>query len=173
MKKDFLRYLATVCLLLAAVTMTAANRLYIKDFAIKPGETKIVEVYMQNDAPVRGVEMVVALPDGLTLDPQKAVLTPRADGHTLSGRATSKGYRLLAFSADNNAFAGNDGALIELTITASDLFTHSADIQLSEIIMEDVNGNALLEMATSKCEAYIIVEESAPNPTDNQPDDTF
>ncbi|MBR6283374.1 MAG: hypothetical protein IKR25_03660 [Muribaculaceae bacterium] len=144
---------------MATVTCTAigANKLYIKSFAIHPGETKVVELYMQNDVDVRAVDMLVKLPEGLTLAAEQTRLTDREAGHAVSGRLTSRGYRVIAFSTDNAVFAGTDGPLMELTVTASDSFSKSGTITLQDIIMEDADGEAIVEMGTSTSEVYVAV----------------
>ncbi|MBQ7691548.1 MAG: hypothetical protein IJT30_10235 [Muribaculaceae bacterium] len=157
-------------LLTAAATLAAAsaNKLYIKSFSIAPGESKVVEVYMVNDTPVRAVEMLVVLPAGLTLSPEQTVLTGRQNGHTLSARLTSKGYRVLAFSTNNTPFRGNDGPLMELTVTADSGFDRSGTIEMSEIIMESESGAPLVEMGRCTCDA--LWAPAAATPAGGKPD---
>ena len=156
MRQTLLRTALLLLTAAATLAVVAANKLYIKSFSIAPGETKVVEVYMLNDAPVRAVEMLVVLPEGLTLAPDQAVLTGRQAGHSLSARLTSKGYRLLAFSTDNTAFTGTDGPLMELTVTASSNFAHSGKIAMSEIIMESATGEALVELGSCTSDVLLI-----------------
>ena len=157
MRKNLLRSIAAAVLCTAALWSAAANRIVIKDFAIKPGETKVVEVIAESDEPVRAIEVVFALPEGLSLDPAQATLTERANGHTLTGRLTSQGYKFLAFSLDNNAFAGTSGVVFEVPVTASSDFQHSGAIMVSDIVMENAQGEALVELGRAQSMAYLDV----------------
>ncbi len=161
MRKNLLRSLAAAVLCATALWSAAANRIVIKDFAIKPGETKVVEVIAESEEPVRAFEVVFALPDGLSLDPSQATLSERADGHTLSGRLTSQGYKFLAFSLDNNTFSGTSGVVFEVPVSASSDFQHSGAIEASGIVMENALGEALVELGRAQSTAFLDVTPPA------------
>lgn len=167
MKKNILRNLIGAIACLMSLSAMADNQIVIKDFAIKPGETKVVEVIAESDEPIRAFEVVFVLPEGLTIDTERAMLTNRSNDHTLSARLTSKGYRFLAFSLNGNTFAGTDGVIIEVPVTASDTFAHSGIIQANEIVMENNAGEALVEMGQAQSNAYIDVTVALPANTDD------
>ena len=167
MKKNILRNLIGAIVCLMSLSAMADNQIVIKDFAIKPGETKVVEVVAESDEPIRAFEVVFVLPEGLTIDTERAQLTNRANGHSLSGRLTSKGYRFLAFSLNGDTFAGTDGVILEVPVTASADFAHSGVINANDIVMENANGDALVDMGKAESMAYIEVSAPTPTTTDN------
>ena len=64
MKRAFL----TICCMVLAIAGTmAANRLYIEDFSIEAGETKRVNLMMDNDIVFTAFQVDFVLPDGLTI----------------------------------------------------------------------------------------------------------
>ena len=151
--------IATAMLLTLAISTSANsanNRIYVKDFAIMPGETKIVEIYVESDLEVRSFQADVQLPDGLSMDCSKAVLTKRNNEHILYADTTGNNvYTIMAFSLSNAAFNSTDGALIEVPVTASNDFTRSNLIQIHDATIEAADKTVLLIDGEATCHAYV------------------
>ena len=139
MKKTILMALCLVATLSAA----ALDRLYINDFTISPGETKTVEIMLDNDSSYTNLQADIYLPQGLTIEQTDGdylfLLTSRkGSDHAVASTTLSSGaVRLLITSPGLHIFSGNSGALVTFNITASDTFTGSATIEMRNILATD------------------------------------
>lgn len=129
--------------LLATASVSALDRLYINDFSISPGETKLVEVMLDNDSAYTALQADIYLPDGLTIEQDDGdyifSLTDRkGSDHTLASATLSSGaIRLYITSQSLNTFGGNSGALFTFNITASDTLGGSKVIEMKNIMATD------------------------------------
>ena len=129
--------------LLAAASASALDRLHINDFTIAPGETKMVEVMLDNDSAYTALQADIFLPEGLTIEQDDGdyifSLTDRkGSDHTLASAVLSSGaIRLYITSQALNNFGGNSGALISFNITASDTLSSSKTIEIKNILATD------------------------------------
>ena len=92
MKKIFLM---TLCLV-AALSATAVDRFYINNFTINPGETREVEIMLENDSVYTALQADIYLPEGLTIEQEDGdylfELTDRKGrDHTISSTMLSNG----------------------------------------------------------------------------------
>ncbi|MBQ7443154.1 MAG: InlB B-repeat-containing protein [Bacteroidaceae bacterium] len=122
--KVFLPKLAVAVLALAglASSVGAEVRFSIADVILAPGESKTVEILMDNDeSGITDLQFDLVVPDNVTLDPATAALTARASSdQTLQVVQQSGGaYRFLIISATKNGFSGTTGAIATITATAS------------------------------------------------------
>lgn len=155
------------CWVVAMGTM-AQDRFYIEDFNIEPGETKTVEIQLDNVTTLSAIQADLFLPEGLSIDQEDGDyifdLTDRkARNHTVSAALVSNGaIRILIASQTSKTFSGNSGALVTFQLTAASSFTGPADIEMSNIIASEadmtqhnlpdvtctVNGNGSTEPTT-------------------------
>ncbi len=109
-------------LLLAICNKIAAeDRVYVNDFSISPGETKEINVMLDNEDAYVGFQFDVYLPEGFTITScSKSDRIP--DGTTVLGNQrtddTGSFYRVIGASLTGNAITGTSGAIATLTITA-------------------------------------------------------
>lgn len=132
----------TLCLL-ATLSATALDRLYINDFTISPGETKVVEIMLDNDSAYTNLQADIYLPEGLSIEQEDGEylfsLTSRkgSDHSTSSTMLSSGAIRFIVTSPMLNTFGGNSGALITFGITADSSFTGSKTIEMKNIMATD------------------------------------
>ena len=166
--KNIKSFLLGALVTLGAITSGAtSNRIYVKDFAINPGETRIVEIYVESSTDIRSFQTDIQLPEGLTMDCSKAKLTKRNNDHIMYADTTGTNlYTIMAFSLNNVAFNGTDGTIIEVPITASEQFSRSATIEIQDATIEATDKTILLIDGEYTCHVYIA------KPASLQPDDT-
>ena len=146
----------------------AQDRFYIEDFNIEAGETKTVEILLDNVTTFSAIQADIFLPDGLSIDQEDGdylfELTDRkARNHTISAALVSSGaIRILIASQTSKTFSGNSGALVTFPLTAASDFSGPAEIAMSNIIASEadmtqhnlpdvictVNGNGSTEPTT-------------------------
>ena len=62
MKKLFLLFSA----LMTTMLLYAESKVYLDDFSIKRGETKALSIKLKNEGVLKGMQMLITLPEGLT-----------------------------------------------------------------------------------------------------------
>ncbi|MBQ9820775.1 MAG: Ig-like domain-containing protein [Muribaculaceae bacterium] len=101
------------------------DRLYIEDFTIQKGETKRIELMLQNDTVYSAFQTDLYLPNGLevVMDGDEFIidLTERAaPNHTVSSFTQEDGaIRIFVTSQSLLTFSGNSGAIAEIEVSAT------------------------------------------------------
>ena len=117
--------------MVAALSATANDTFYINDFNINPGETKEVEIMLDNETVFTALQADIYLPEGLTIEQEDGDylfdLTDRKGrNHTISSTLLSSGaIRILIASQTLKTFSGNSGALVVFNIIAVNSFSGS------------------------------------------------
>lgn len=122
-----------------AMLNASADRFYIEDFSMAPGDTVMVSFILNNDVPFTAFQADVYLPVELSLNSDSQgygfALTDRKGNHLLSAkRLPDGGIRLLSYSVGLDAYSGNDGALLTVPVTASEDFGDSVFIELKNVL---------------------------------------
>ena len=129
--------------MVASLSAAAVDTFYINDFSINPGETKQVEINLNNDSVYTALQADIYLPEGLTIEQEDGdylfELTDRKGrDHTISSTMLSSGaIRILIASQTLKTFSGNNGALVTFNIIADNSFSGSKTIQMKNIIATD------------------------------------
>lgn len=124
----------------------ATDRLYIQDFTMGPGETRTVEILLDNETAYTAFQFDLYLPTGLTVEQEDGDyifdLTPRKSrDHSIASQPQSSGaIRVISYSPHINAYSGNSGALVTFSLTASADFEGPATIRLKNILFTTVPG---------------------------------
>ena len=133
--------------LISVIELNAQNNFYIEDFSIEAGETKVVSIILDNQDALTGFEADLYLPEGLILD-RSVINSERVQNNApfYSTNIKKDEYgvsfiKLACMSFYQEAFKGNTGALVDLTITATDTFSGTHEICLKNIIFTDANAN--------------------------------
>ena len=122
-----------------AVTAGAANRLSIADFNIKGGETKTVNVALDNTDTFYGVQF--ELPAGLTLN--ATAVGTRCNKHVISTNTLSDGsVRVWVSSQASRAINGTSGTLLTLTLKAAAGFSGTRQLWLRNIVCAKENASS-------------------------------
>lgn len=127
----------------------ADNRFYIPDFTMEPGETKDVSIMLDNTDQLSAFQADVVLPSALSIVKQYDEEAEEEVFFMLSSRKSSshdllcadKGngvYRLLTNSSKGKCFTGNSGALVTFKVMASESFSGTTSIKLSNVIFSDL-----------------------------------
>ena len=125
------------------MSATAVDKFYINDFSINPGETKEIEINLDNDSVYTALQADIYLPEGLTIEQEDGDylfdLTDRKGrNHTISSTMLSSGaIRILIASQTLKTFSGNSGALVTFNIIADNSFSGTKTIEMKNIIATD------------------------------------
>lgn len=128
-----------------AMGAMAQDRFYIEDFNIEPGETKTVEIMLDNVTVFSAIQADIFLPDGLSIEEEDGDyifdLTDRkARNHTVSAALISSGaIRILIASQTSKTFSGNSGALVTFQLSAASDFTGPDTIVMNNIIASEAD----------------------------------
>ena len=142
--------------LVAWIAAQAEDKLYISDFNINAGETKQVEIMLDNSVAYTALQADIYLPEGLTIEQDDGEylfdLTDRkARNHTISSADLSSGaIRILIASQTLKEISGNSGALVTFNIIADASFSGTHTIKLSNIVATEANRTEHL-LADTEC----------------------
>ena len=147
------RKILSVLFLFMAVWAYAESKIYFDDLKIKPGETKSVELKLQNDDAVKGLQLVISLPEGMSFvedeeEEEYAVGTDRCGW--LSSQLKDNGSLGIAGFAQKKKdyIAVGDGAIATLLIKADEgLGYGEKEISVSDV--EIVGTNSTINPATA------------------------
>ncbi len=118
----------------------AQDRLYINDFSIEAGETKLVEIQLDNTVAYTALQADIYLPEGLSIEQEDDEylfdLTDRkARNHTISSSDLASGaIRILIASQTLKTFSGNSGALVTFNIIADASYSGAKVIELKNVV---------------------------------------
>ena len=140
------KYIFTLLCMLACVGAAAQDRLYINDFSIDAGETKTVEIQLDNATTFTALQADIYLPDGLSIEQEDGEylfdLTDRkARNHTISSTLLSSGaVRILIASQTVKEISGNSGALVTFNIIADASLSGTKTIELRNVVATTPQG---------------------------------
>ena len=116
----------------------------------RPGETRTVEILLDNETAYTAFQCDLYLPDGLTVDQDDGDyifdLTPRkARDHSIASQPQSSGaIRVISYSPHINAYSGNSGALVTCSVTAGSRSGISSPHPHSNTTHPTVNAAAII-----------------------------
>ena len=134
------RFSATVMLLAMGCIAAFAqgnNKLYIEDFDIAPGETKTLDIILDNEDPVSSLQFDIRFPKGLTyVEGSLEKVTSRITRSSHSIMAVSQtsdndtaqyrmGFISTSSAMSNSSVKGNEGALLRIQVKADYNYTGS------------------------------------------------
>lgn len=116
--KSYFKSLLAFGLLLFTALMSKAqgNKLYLGNFSVNDYNPVTVPVYLDNQDPVAALDFTIEMPSGLSLlsvDPNSERFS--IGQQLISNLSTGK---VIVASWNNNAFVGNSGAVLYLTVQA-------------------------------------------------------
>ena len=138
------RFSATVMLLAMGCIAAFAqgnNKLYIEDFDIAPGETKTLDIILENEDPVSSLQFDITFPTGLSyveesLERVTSRIT-RTSHSIVDAKQGENVYRMgiLSTSSEtaNSAVKLNEGALLRIKVKA-DIDYKGSSIKITQII---------------------------------------
>ena len=127
------------------------NSFFIDDCSIQKGETKTIAINLTNVIAFSGFQVDINLPKGLEVCKKNgenmiSLSDRKGFDHVLTSTLRSDGsIRLLSYSMSLMNYAGTDGALVYLTVKASDNFVGDYEICINNIkfIQTDLTEHSL------------------------------
>ena len=172
------RFSATVMLLAMGCIAAFAqgnNKLYIEDFDIAPGQTKTLDIILENEDPVSSLQFDITFPTGLSyVEGSLEKVTSRITRTSHSIVAAKQGknvYRMgiLSTSSEmaNSAVKFNEGALLRIKVKAAIDYKGSS-IKITDIIGSNgtVSPSVRLNMDACKVNAGVRVGDLKNEQTD-------
>ena len=115
----------------------SSDYLHAENFSIGEHQSKSLSINLHNTRNYTAFQMDVHIPEGLSIEECK--LSDRGSDHTIDYQVMTDGVvRVIAYSISNSEFAGNDGCLVELTVSADDTF-EGATISIDGIIFAEAD----------------------------------
>ena len=171
------RFSATVMLLAMGCIAAFAqgNKLYIEDFDIAPGETKTLDIILENEDPVSSLQFDITFPTGLsyvenTLERVTSRIT-RTSHSIVDAMQKESVYRMgiLSTSSEmaNSAVKFNEGALLRIKVKAAIDYKGSS-IKITKIIGSNgtVSDPVRLDMDACEVNANVHVGDLKNEQTD-------
>lgn len=122
-----------------------AKNVTVDNFEIAPGETKLVAINFSNTQSVHvAFQADLQIPQGLTLNVDRCFLSERfsnQDQELHIGEIEAGVYRILTSSYDLTPITGNSGALIYLSITATQDY-NGGTLTLNNIMSVDTSAKS-------------------------------
>ena len=115
-----------------------SDALAVPAVTLRPGETRSIDVALNNDEHCyTAMQFMVVLPEGVTLKAVEGV--DRGQSHSYFSRhheLNENIYCVMGVSMALTPFAGNEGNVLRLTLTANEDFTPmGAEVQLTNIVL--------------------------------------
>ena len=148
------RILGIMALLMLCVSnATLADNIEVEGFSIKQGETKAFAINLNNTVVTYiGFQMDLVLPEGLTINKAGCVLTSRISdvSQTLTvGKQGDGSYRLISSSMSLMPITGKSGAIVNVSVMASDDF-NGGTLEVKNVKFVNANGGkTLLDVTTA------------------------
>ena len=171
------RFSATVMLLAMGCIAAFAqgNKLYIEDFDIAPGETKTLDIILENEDPVSSLQFDITFPTGLsyvenTLERVTSRIT-RTSHSIVAAKQGENVYRMgiLSTSSEmaNSAVKLKEGALLRIKVKA-DIDYKGSSINITDIIGSNgtVSPSVRLNMDACAVNANVHVGDLKNEQTD-------
>ena len=172
------RFSATVMLLAMGCIAAFAqgnNKLYIEDFDIAPGQTKTLDIILENEDPVSSLQFDITFPTGLSyvegsLEKVTSRIT-RTSHSILAVKQEESVYRMgiLSTSSEmaNSAVKLNEGALLRIKVKAAIDYKGSS-IKITKIIGSNgtVSDPVRLDMDACEVNANVHVGDLKNEQTD-------
>lgn len=151
-----------VLIVLGTFTANARDNVALTRLAINPGQTRTVELMLNNDTSYCALQTDIILPQGLHIatDDDELIIdgTQRlSSNHGITSNTLSSGaVRVMVVSQNSYSIRGNDGAVLTIDFVADDTF-EKGDIVLTNNILIEVNGQRhTLEESICKVNDYIM-----------------
>lgn len=150
-----------VVMAMVALNVAAANRFYLPDFVIAPGETMQVAMILENDEAFTAFQTDLMLPEGLSVVEDDGDflfdLTKRnASDQTIISKLRDDGaLRMVSFCMSVRPYLGNNGALMVINLVADENFVAPATIRLKNSFFTTVEGIEFV-LPGETCEVQLV-----------------
>ncbi len=163
-----------VVMLLGSTNLFAENALYIPDTSINAGEAQTLSVSLRNTDEITAVQFDIKLPNGFSVNtymnedeetvPNIQLTERKKSKHQLSCTQMGEGsYRVVVISSSNQTFRDNDGALVNISVTASTtLSAGQYEVALREIhLVPIVDGAQSERIDQANCTTQVTLNNAS------------
>ena len=123
------------------------NVLSMENLTANKNTQAVLRIAMKNEESITGFQFDLCLPEGVTVatnNKGKMLIstTSRMEGsYIISSSVVDGCVRVLGYSADGDAFTGNTGDILEVTLNIGDeMVNGNYTIRLRDIVLSDVNS---------------------------------
>lgn len=158
------RSLFAILTAMVAINLVAANRFYLPDFAIAPGETMQVAMVLENDEQFTAFQTDLLLPDGLSVVEDDGEflldLTGRnpSDQTIISKLRDDGALRMVSFCMSVRPYSGNKGPIVVINLHADESFTGPATIGLKFTFFATVDGTEIT-LPEESCNVQLLAQQ--------------
>jgi Ca2+-binding EF-hand superfamily protein len=124
-----------------------ANTLSLENLTANKNTQVVLPIAMKNEESITGFQFDLCLPEGVTVattNKGKMLIstTSRMEGnYIVSSNVVDDCVRVIGYSADGDAFTGNTGIILEVTLNIGDEIANgNYMIRLRDIVLSDVSG---------------------------------
>ena len=149
-----------IVLLVVTLCANATDRFYIEDFEIAPGETRTVNILLDNETVYTAFQTDIYMPEGLTIEQEDGdyifdLTSRKSRDHNIASQLQVDGsIRVMSYSPHINAYNGNSGALVTFNVIAADDLAGPAHILLKNTLFTTTAG---IEIPFSDAECTVTV----------------
>ena len=146
MKQAFRKIIFLCALFISGIGVAKANNaFYIQNTSLNAGAKQMLSVSLANTDEITGFQFDIKLPNGITVNttvneddetvPDISLTGRKKSKHQLSCAQQADGsYRIVVLSMSNQTFRDNDGAIVNLSVTASStMFCGSYAVEMTNI----------------------------------------
>ncbi len=146
-----------------------ANSMTIDDFSILPGETKTVDIKLDNEYAFTQLQGKLILPEQLTIEtnshgkPSMRLNGDRIDDHVISTSFVDGDVQFFILPSGGNALRGNSGVLLSFNVSAAEDLPELMTVTLKDIT--GVSDGEEIDIRDSDClvtrsdQVYIPIDE--------------
>ena len=117
--------------------ITASNTtdgLAMSDLDLRPGETRVLEIGLNNALAYASLQFDLHLPSGLSMEDY--AITDRTCAHLMTVETLDDGsIRMIAHAERNEVIVGGEGAILQLTVKASQGLAAESEILADNIVL--------------------------------------
>lgn len=126
---------------------STSDHLVISAMSLRPGETRSFEVALDNIEHIySAMQFELVLPQGLTLNAIKGISRGSDHYYTfIKNTVESNVYSVIGVSSSMTSFAGNEGVIMNVTVTANDEFNaQDAELSFANVVLVTPRHEAYL-----------------------------
>lgn len=147
------KYFFALAAMVLGSASAMADNLTINDFSMSAGETKNIEILLDNTSAVQSLGMYIELPAGITMDAANVALVssraPEADD-MIAANNVGQVCRVAMLGIGGKAVVGNSGALFTIPVKVAE-GTADGDYELTLSNVElSTTDNKAINLAQSK-----------------------
>lgn len=137
-----------LCFSLASTVQAQTNNvLHIPDVTATLGKTSVLPVYLDNTTRIVGIQFVLTVPEGMTLDTKEVTLETRGEDHIANIKEIENNkYLCMVYSPTNKPLRGYTGKLFDIHFTINNTFVDGSIhlIRLTNVVLGDDDADNVL-----------------------------